>query len=161
MNAHLPDSITLEIRKEEENGEEMRGPIESLRSSLLNMKGLKFTFLALFPRETVPEKGVFCLQKSVKLSLACKPKGHWCNSQSGHMPGLQPRSPGGGMGEAMDQCFSHKWCFSPSRSLFKNKWNLKKKIYQAIHWWYFYFPMCIICFTKNLNHICHTLCYPL
>ena len=39
--------------------------------------------------------------------LARKPKGHWFNSQSGHMPGLQVRSPVGDMWEA-----STHWCLS-------------------------------------------------
>ena len=30
---------------------------------------------------------------SVDWALACEPKGRWFNPQSGHMPGLQPRSP--------------------------------------------------------------------
>ena len=42
---------------------------------------------------------------------ACKPKGCWFNSQSGHMPGLQARSPIGGTCEA-----TTLWCFSPSLS---------------------------------------------
>ena len=43
---------------------------------------------------------------SVDWALACKPKGRWFNSQSGHMPGLQARSPVGGAWEAATQ-----WCF--------------------------------------------------
>ena len=34
------------------------------------------------------------------LSDTCEPKGHWYNSQSGHMPGLWARSPVGGAQEA-------------------------------------------------------------
>ena len=34
------------------------------------------------------------------LSMACKPTGHQFNSQLGHMPGLQARSPMGGTQEA-------------------------------------------------------------
>ena len=34
------------------------------------------------------------------LSAACKPRDRWFDSQSGHMPGLWARSPGGGMQEA-------------------------------------------------------------
>ena len=45
---------------------------------------------------------------SVDWVPACEPKGHWFYSQSGHMPGLQARSPVGGMGEAT----THE-CFSP------------------------------------------------
>ena len=48
---------------------------------------------------------------SVDWALACKPKGHWFNSQSGHMPGLQARSPVGGVREA-----TTRGCFSPSLS---------------------------------------------
>ena len=50
---------------------------------------------------------------SVGWALACKPKGHWFDSQSGHMPGLQARSPVGGTQEATTH-----WCFSPSLSPF-------------------------------------------
>ena len=42
---------------------------------------------------------------------ACKPKGRHFYSQSGHMPGLQTRSPVGGVWEATT-C----WCFSSSLS---------------------------------------------
>ena len=45
-------------------------------------------------------------------------RGHWSNSQSGYMPGLQARSPVGGVGEATTQsCFP---LFLPS-PLSKNK----------------------------------------
>ena len=38
---------------------------------------------------------------------ACKPKGHWFNSQSGHMPGLWARLPGAGhKGEKRENCYS-------------------------------------------------------
>ena len=40
--------------------------------------------------------------------LACEPKGHWFDSQSGHMSGLWTRSPVGGAQEA-----TIYWCFSP------------------------------------------------
>ena len=54
-------------------------------------------------------------------ALACEPKGRQFNSQSGHMPGLQARSPGGGVREATTH-----WCFfpslSPSLPLSKNKY---------------------------------------
>ena len=46
---------------------------------------------------------------SVDWALACKPKGCQLDSQSGHMPGLQARSPVGGVWEATTH-----WCFSPS-----------------------------------------------
>ena len=42
---------------------------------------------------------------------ACEPKGHQFNSQSGHIPGLQARSPVGGAWEA-----TAHWCFSPCLS---------------------------------------------
>ena len=48
---------------------------------------------------------------SVDWVQACEPKGRWFDSQSGHMPGLQARSPVGGTKEATTH-----WCFSPSLS---------------------------------------------
>ena len=48
---------------------------------------------------------------SVDWVPACEPKGHRFDSQSGHMPGLQARSPIGGVQEATTH-----WCFSPSLS---------------------------------------------
>ena len=48
---------------------------------------------------------------SVDWVLDWETKGHWFNSQSGHMPGLQARSPVGGVWEATTY-----WCFSPSLS---------------------------------------------
>ena len=48
---------------------------------------------------------------SVDWVLACESKGHWFYSQAGHMPGLQARSPVGGVWEATTH-----WCFSPSLS---------------------------------------------
>ena len=49
---------------------------------------------------------------------ACEPKVHWFNSQSGHMPGLWARSPGGGVLEAtIHRCFP----LSLSLPLSKNK----------------------------------------
>ena len=49
---------------------------------------------------------------SVDWVPACKPQGHWFNSQSGHMPGLWARSP-----VARAQGAATHWCFSPSLSL--------------------------------------------
>ena len=43
---------------------------------------------------------------SVDWALACEPKGHWLDSQSGHMPGLQARSPVGSV-----QAATTHWCF--------------------------------------------------
>ena len=60
--------------------------------------------------------------------LAYKPKGCWFDSHSGQMPGLQAKSPVGGMWKATPHC-----CFSPSLSpslplsLKINKWNLQKE----------------------------------
>ena len=48
---------------------------------------------------------------SVDWTPAWEPKGHQFNSQSGHMPRLQARSPVGGAQEATTH-----WCFSPSLS---------------------------------------------
>ena len=44
-------------------------------------------------------------------ALACEPKGCWFDFQSGHMPGLQARSPVGGAWEATTH-----WCFPSSLS---------------------------------------------
>ena len=38
--------------------------------------------------------------KNLKIALACEPKGHRFDSQSGHMPGLQARFPVGNAREA-------------------------------------------------------------
>ena len=51
---------------------------------------------------------------SVDWVLACEPKGHWFDSQSGHMPGLRARSLVGGTQEAINQCISAYWSFSHS-----------------------------------------------
>ena len=48
---------------------------------------------------------------SVDWAWACEPKGCWFNSQSGHMPGLQARSPVVDAWEATTH-----WCFFPSLS---------------------------------------------
>ena len=53
---------------------------------------------------------------SVDWAWTWKPKGHWFNSQSGHMPGFPARCPVGGVQEATTH-----WCFSPSLSLKKKK----------------------------------------
>ena len=50
---------------------------------------------------------------SVDWSPACEPSGCWFDSQSGHMPGLQTRSPVGDSWEGTTH-----WCFSPSLSPF-------------------------------------------
>ena len=49
---------------------------------------------------------------SVDWVLACELKGHQFDSQPGHMPGLQARSPVGGMQESTTH-----WCFFPCLSL--------------------------------------------
>ena len=49
---------------------------------------------------------------SVNWVPACEPGGCWFGSQSGHMPGLWPGSPVGGVWEATTY-----WCFSPFFSL--------------------------------------------
>ena len=48
---------------------------------------------------------------SVDWAWACEPNGCWFGSQSGHMPGLQARSP---VGSAWG--VTTHWCFSPSLS---------------------------------------------
>ena len=50
---------------------------------------------------------------SVDWALACEPKSRQFNSQSGHMPGLRARSPGGGVREAT----THFLSLSPSPPL--------------------------------------------
>ena len=49
---------------------------------------------------------------SVDWVPACEARGHWFDSQSGHVPGLQARSPVGGAWEATTH-----GCFFPSFSL--------------------------------------------
>ena len=49
---------------------------------------------------------------SVDWAPAYEPKGHWFDSQAGHVPRLQARSPVGGVQEATTH-----WCFPPSLSL--------------------------------------------
>ena len=67
------------------------------------------------------------------LGVGCEPNGRWCDSQSGPMPGLQTRSPVGGVWEATTH-----WCFSPSLSpsfplsLKINKFFTKKKSHLLI-----------------------------
>ena len=66
--------------------------------------------------------------------LACKPKGHWFNSQSGHMPGLQTGSPELGRRGVAWEATTH-WCdvslplFLPPplkiNKIFKKKKKLK------------------------------------
>ena len=50
---------------------------------------------------------------SVDWGQAWEQKGCWFDSRSGHMPGLQARSPVGGVREATTH-----WCFSPSPPCF-------------------------------------------
>ena len=70
---------------------------------------------------------------SVDWAQACEPKGCWFNSQSGHMPGLQAKSPVGAAQEATTH-----WCFSPSLSTFLslslkiNKIFLKNLIFPVL-----------------------------
>ena len=77
-------------------------------------------------------------QGSVDWVPAWEPKGHWFNSQSGHVPGLLARPPVWGVWEATTH-----WCFSPSLfppfpSLKINKYNIfekrKKKPDILEHW---------------------------
>ena len=66
---------------------------------------------------------------SVDWVPACEPKGHQFDSQSGHMPGLQARSPVGSTREATTH-----WCFftslSPSLPLYLKINKVLKKIRQ-------------------------------
>ena len=68
---------------------------------------------------------------SVDSVLACKARGCWFDSQSGHMPGLRPKSPVGGTREATTPCFSPS--FSLPSPLKMNKQNLKKKKHVRCH----------------------------
>ena len=43
---------------------------------------------------------------SVDRVPACRLKGHLFDSQAGHVPGMQARSPVGGVQEATNRCFS-------------------------------------------------------
>ena len=67
---------------------------------------------------------------SVEWAPPWKPKGHWFDSQSGHVPGLWARSPVGGMWEATTHC-----CFSPSLPLplsLKINTIFRKKFFPAL-----------------------------
>ena len=70
---------------------------------------LMYNVHPIFPKKFGQKSG-WC--GSVDWVLAFEPKGHWFNSQSEHMPGLQARSPVRGVREATTH-----WCFSPSPSL--------------------------------------------
>ena len=52
---------------------------------------------------------------SVDWAPSCEPKGRWCDSQSGHSPGLRARPPDGDVREAVDVSLA-QWCFSPCLS---------------------------------------------
>ena len=45
------------------------------------------------------------------LNAGLRTESRWFDSQSGHMPGLQARSPLGGVRKATDQCISHTLMF--------------------------------------------------
>ena len=49
------------------------------------------------------------------LGIVRQTRGHWFDSQSGHMCGLQSQSPFEGVREAIDGCSLSHRCFSPSR----------------------------------------------
>ena len=90
--------------------------------------------------------------------LACKPKGHWFNPQSGHMPGLRARSPVEGAQEATDWCVYCTSTFLPISFPFSLKINKYfKKIISD------YFPMysrasALLGDEYSLQHVsCHTL----
>ncbi|KAF6125441.1 hypothetical protein HJG60_009884 [Phyllostomus discolor] len=53
----------------------------------------------------------------IECRLACKPKGLGLDPQSGHMPGLQARSPVGDVRGTTNQCISHVLMFVSSFSL--------------------------------------------
>ena len=80
-------------------------PKFSLKISMLNWKHVSLTINKTFK----------CLPGwcgSVDWTPGQRVKGHWFHSQSGHIPGLQARSPEGGAWEATTH-----WYFSPSLSL--------------------------------------------
>ena len=58
-----------------------------------------------------------CDLTAVGWASSCRPKVHWIDSPAGHMPGLQARSPVGGVQERqqINVSFAHQ-CFSPSLS---------------------------------------------
>ena len=63
-----------------------------------------------------------------RLVLACKLKGHWFHSQTGHMPGLWARSPVEGRARGNHTLMFISLSFSFSSSLSKNTLkNLKKE----------------------------------
>ena len=70
-----------------------------------------------------------CWCVSVDSVLACELKGHWFDSQSGHMPGLWARFLVGGSREATSRCFSHTSVFlsTPFLPLFLQNKKIKKK----------------------------------
>ena len=65
-------------------------------------------FFSLAAFKSLPFPGLCGL---VDGELACKLKGCWFNSQTGHNPGLQVRSPAGGIWEATNWYISHTLMF--------------------------------------------------
>ena len=74
---------------------------------MLYLKIEKWPFLKKQPPQPKQRGKLFIWKKnknpdwcgSVNSLLICKPKSHWFNSQSGHMPGFLARSPVGGVWE--------------------------------------------------------------
>ena len=71
---------------------------------------------------------------SVGWESFCGAKGRWFNSQSGHVSGLQARSPVGGRQQATNRCFSrtsvsllflHPLPSLKINKIFKNQWHVK------------------------------------
>ena len=102
---------------------------------------------------------VWC--SSVDWAPAYKPKGCQFDSQSGHMPGLQPRSPVWGVWEATTH-----WCFFPSLSpslllsLKRNKIFLKKKntVFKG-HLMTWHSNHNIMCYVLILLHLSLQKCF--
>ena len=94
-------------------------PVNALISGTTNQcfsLSLSLSFLSLFNINKLKKKKNtwrkcpgWC--SSVDWVLACEPKGHWFDSQLGHMPGFWPRFPVGGMREATNWCILHTLVF--------------------------------------------------
>ena len=115
---------------------------------------LKATYFNLLHRSSA--NPVWC--GSVDSAPACKPKGRQFDSQSGHMPGWQARSPVRGAGEATTH-----WCSSPSLSPSLPHCSLSLKISKVK---YFFFkrnpyPLAIFSYLPIPPHPAYASTIPL